>query len=150
MTFLLDANILLRQSEAGHRQHGEAMAATRLLVARGHEPVIAPQGLYEFWVVATRPKVANGLDMTPAEAAAEVVSFQAQFDLLPDGPDILPEWQRLVTTHGVSGMPAHDARLVAAMHVHGVANLLTFNVRDFGRYPGVRVWTPDEVLRSPP
>jgi hypothetical protein len=37
---------------------------------------------------------------------------------------------------------AHDARLVAAMIVHGVTHLLTFNGADFARYSGIRITDP--------
>lgn len=40
-------------------------------------------------------------------------------------------------THGVSGKKSHDARLVAAMRVHKLTHVLTFNVDDFQRFPGV-------------
>ena len=36
--------------------------------------------------------------------------------------------------HGVVGSKVHDARLVAAMNVHGVRRILTFNTDDFTRY----------------
>jgi hypothetical protein len=43
----------------------------------------------------------------------------------------------------------HDARLVAVCHVHGVKNLLTFNVAHFARLaafgPGVVVVDPATV-----
>ena len=35
------------------------------------------------------------------------------------------------------GVQVHDARLVAAMLVHGIPNLLTLNVTDFARYADV-------------
>jgi hypothetical protein len=38
-------------------------------------------------------------------------------------------------THGVIGSQVYDARLVAAMTVHGVGRILTFNAADFSRYP---------------
>jgi hypothetical protein len=38
---------------------------------------------------------------------------------------------------GVSGIQVHDARMVAAMRVHGIANLLTLNAKDFRRYGGI-------------
>jgi predicted nucleic acid-binding protein len=40
-------------------------------------------------------------------------------------------WQELVERHGVTGIRAHDARLVAAMQSYGISRLLTFNVSDF-------------------
>jgi hypothetical protein len=46
----------------------------------------------------------------------------------------------------VVGKNGHDARLVAAMMVHGLTHLLTFNVQDFRRYPGITAVTPADVL----
>ena len=71
------------------------------------------------------------------------------FDLLPDGAAVFPEWQRLVVTHDVKGRNAHDARLVAAMVVHGVDHLLTFNGADFARFPGLTVLAPEDFLATP-
>jgi hypothetical protein len=45
------------------------------------------------------------------------------FLLLPDTPAIYPAWEALVIQHKVSGKPAHDARLVAAMQVHGLSTV---------------------------
>ncbi len=45
------------------------------------------------------------------------------------------EWERLVTTHRVSGKNTYDARIVAAMNVHRITGILTVNVQDFTRYP---------------
>ena len=151
MIFQLDANILLRAAEPGHRQHAEAEAAVSVLLGRGHDLVIVPQNLYEFWAVATRPVPDNGLGMTPAEAAAELVAIRARFPLLPDTPAVLPEWERLVVAHQVRGKPTHDARLVAAMLAHGVDHLLTFNDSHFQRFvPAVQVHNPGQVVQSPP
>lgn len=47
--------------------------------------------------------------------------------------------------HQVSGKPTHDARLVAAMQVHGVTAILTFDRAGFSRYPGIQVVHPAAV-----
>ena len=52
------------------------------------------------------------------------------------------EWRRLVVRHAVTGVKVHDARLVAAMLVHGVSNILTLNDRDFARYAGISAVNP--------
>jgi hypothetical protein len=44
------------------------------------------------------------------------------------------------------GVEVHDARLVAAMLVHAIPNLLTFNLADFKRFKQVRVVSPAEVI----
>jgi hypothetical protein len=38
--------------------------------------------------------------------------------------------------------------MVAAMRVHGIANLLTLNAKDFRRFTGIAVLSPDDVLAS--
>ena len=56
----------------------------------------------------------NGLGRSAAEAIANLAYVRSLFAILDDTPDILPEWQRLVTTLPVLGKGAHDARLIAA------------------------------------
>jgi hypothetical protein len=82
----------------------------------------------------------------PREADERAQRVERAFVLLPDNELIHPEWRRLVLGHAVSGAQVHDARLVAAMHVHGVTHVLTLNVRDFMRYPGITVVHPQTVF----
>ena len=42
--------------------------------------------------------------------------------------------------------PVERDRLVAAMVVHGVSHILTFNTQDFTRYAGVRTLHPTDVV----
>ncbi len=97
-------------------------------------------------MVATRPLVNNGLGMSPLLIAGEVRRLRNLFRLLENVPGIADEWEKLVTQHLVSGKQAHDAHLVAAMSVHGVRRLLTFNGEDFKRYQSVEIIVPDSVL----
>lgn len=55
------------------------------------------------------------------------------------------EWRRLVLTNSVAGVEVHDAKLVASMNVYGITHLLTFNVADFKRYPGIVAVSPSDV-----
>ena len=146
MNYLVDTNILTRLIEPGHAMHQPALDAVKLLVSRGHKLHIVPQNLYEFWVVCTRPTSVNGLGKTAAEAAAELVSLKALFLWLDETPAMYGVWERLVASTPVLGKNAHDARLVAAMTVHGLAHLLTFNTQDFRQYSGMTVVSPAEVL----
>ncbi len=66
-----------------------------------------------------------------------------------DTPGIYDEWRRLVAVHSTSGKASHDARLVAAMNVHGIDHVLTFNTADFKRYPGITVLDLSEVPAKP-
>src|SRR5262249_21366576 len=145
---LLDTNVLLRSIEPGHRDHQTSVDAVDSLRQRGHELVIAPQVLYEFWSVATRPIANNGLGMSPSDAHAELSVVQGLFRLLRDERAIYQIWEQLVTTLGIRGKQAHDARLAAAMQRHGVAYLLTFNATDFVRYTFVTTLGPADVVRG--
>jgi predicted nucleic acid-binding protein len=145
---LLDTNLVARMTQPGVTFSQVAHDAVDALGKRGHSPCIVPQVLHELWVVATRPKVVNGLGFTAAQAESELIRLQTLFALFPDTPAILPEWQRLVVAHQVIGRNAHDARLVAAMAVHGLTHLLTFNHADFSRYSSITVLDPTEVARA--
>jgi len=117
----------------------------RTLRAANEILYITQQNLVEFWAVTTRPVAANGLGYTTEQAAAEVGALKRFFDLLPELP-LQDEWERLVTYYSVSGKNAHDARLVAAMLLHGVGSILTFNAQDFVRYTEIRVLDAAKVV----
>ena len=106
---------------------------------------IVPQNLVELWVVATRPLEQNGLGMTPAGAAGELARIKSMFEFLPETPAVYPIWEGLVIEHQVSGKPAHDARLVAAMQAHGLTSILTFDRNGFSRYTDIEVIHPADV-----
>jgi predicted nucleic acid-binding protein len=148
MSVLIDTNILLRLAEPAHLQHDSAHEAVKRLIARHETLAIVPQNLYEFWVASTRPLDRNGLGFTTAAAKEEMAKVEQLFELLDDEREILPNWRLLVLQHDVKGKAAHDTRLVAAMAVHGVSSLLTFNKPDFLRYETISVVTPEEVLAS--
>jgi predicted nucleic acid-binding protein len=65
--------------------------------------------------------------------------------VLPDSLAVHEEWRRLLVMHSVSGVQVHDARLVAAMRVHGVKHILTFNDKDFARYADIEAVHPRAV-----
>lgn len=145
---LLDTNILLRHAKPTDPAHPTVKAAVRALQAAGEDLCIVPQNVYEFWVAATRPLANNGLGLTVPECRNEVAGLKAAFLLLLDQPGLFAEWEALVTAHDCKGKVAHDARLVAAMAVHAVSRVLTFNVADFSRFPGITVLDP--VAVAPP
>jgi predicted nucleic acid-binding protein len=149
MMVLVDTNILARSIQIGHPQHQPAADAITALRTRAEELCVVPQNLYELWTICTRPVSANGLGKTAAEAATELANVKSLFTLLADTSAVLPAWEQLVTAYAVLGKNAHDARLVAAMVVHGVTHLLTFNDADFRRFTAITVLTPADVLAPP-
>jgi predicted nucleic acid-binding protein len=142
MNVLLDTNIVSRIAQPGHVQHRIAVDATDALQLQGDVLCLVPQVLYEFWAVATRPSALNGLGLSVPAVASELIRLKSIFPLLADSLAVFSEWERLVTLHQVMGKNAHDARLVAAMVVHGITHLLTFNLQDFARYGGINALDP--------
>jgi predicted nucleic acid-binding protein len=90
----------------------------------------------------------NGLGLSPGYVARILARIERSVARLPDSDAVYAEWRRLVTVHEVSGKKAHDARLVAAMNVHGVSHILTFNGADFSRYAGVTVVDPHSLTSA--
>ncbi len=95
--------------------------------------------------MATRPIEQNGLGLEPPLVAAEIARLKSMFVLLPETAAIYTVWEKLVLRNSVSGKPAHDARIVAAMQVHGLTSILTFDTSGFPRYQGVEVVHPGEL-----
>lgn len=146
MRIVVDTNVLLRSIELGHSHHQSSLSAVDLLRQKEHDLCVVPQILYEFWSVATRPIENNGLGMTPADAHSEVILIQKLFHLLRDERGVYAHWEQLVSSHGVRGKQAHDARIAAAMQRHSVTHLLTFNTTDFARFSFVTAVSPVSIL----
>ncbi len=142
---LVDTNILVRILQPHHPLFHPADRAIAKLRTHGHRLHLMPQNLIELWAVMTRPTDVNGLGMNFAEARAELDRLERFFTVLPETPALYSAWKRLMGVHEVSGKPAHDARLVAAMQVHGLIEILTFDKTGFTRYLGLRVIDPREV-----
>ena len=149
MSYLVDTNVLIRSLSPANAQFAVADGAIAKLRTQGATLHLVAQNLYEYWVVATRPTADNGFGLSTQEAAAELKRLRTLYMVLADTPAVLDEWEALVTSLGVSGKNAHDTRLVAAMKVHGISDLLTFNVKDLQRYSGIAVHSPQEILAMP-
>jgi predicted nucleic acid-binding protein len=148
VSVLVDTNVLLRRTQPGHPHHELAVASAERLLASGEPVYFSPQNIAEFWNVATRPVERNGLGLAPAIVRAEVEKIKEALELLSDTPAIYAEWRRLIVEHSVGGAQVHDARLVAAMNVHRVTRLLTFNAADFTRY-AIEVLRPEIISAEP-
>lgn len=146
MIYAVDTNVLLRSIDVGHAAQSVAQDAMIQLRRAGQSLSVFSQNLIEFWAVATRPVTNNGLGLSIAQAEVEVISLKNLFPLLPDTPEIFSEWERIVLQYRVSGKQAHDARLVAAMRVHNLTHLLTFNTDDFKRFSFITAASPQTVL----
>ncbi|MYA98341.1 PIN domain-containing protein [Candidatus Poribacteria bacterium] len=147
MIYLVDTNVLLRFSRHEDPRYQIVQHTVHKLEAEEHQLRTTSQNFAEFWNVATRPANQNGFGHTVFETEQLLLGLEKFFRLLPDSPDVYPEWKRLVVKYDVSGVQVHDARLAAAMIVHNVKHILTFNVTDFQRYTdeGIEVVNPRAV-----
>lgn len=143
--YLLDTNILLRLSKRSDPHHGLVKAALDALTDRGADICCTPQNVSEFWNVCTRPSDRNGFGLSIVETDEALRAIELTVTVLPDNEQIYRAWRVLVVRHQVRGVQVHDARLAAAMQVHGIAHILTLNQPDFVRYSSISVVHPQDV-----
>ncbi len=142
MPILVDTNVLLRAVQRKHPVYPIAVSALKILHRRAEILCLMPQNLIEFWNVCTRPAAANGLGLDVAAAERYVSRFERIFPILPDSMLIFREWRVIVTQYSIIGVSVHDARLVAAMRVHAISRILTFDKDDFSRYREIEALDP--------
>src|SRR5689334_22192166 len=143
--YLLDTNILLRLSKRSDPHHGLVKAALDLLTDRGADICCTPQNVSEFWNVCTRPSDRNGFGLSVTETDDALRAIERTITVLPDNDQIYRVWRVLVVRHQVKGVQVHDARLAAAMQVHGISHILTLNQPDFVRYSKLSVVHPRDI-----
>lgn len=142
MSVFVDTNILLRSVQPSHPMHSAAVRSVAALMRDGEPLVITPQIVAEFWTVATRPVEQNGLGWSHQQTFDEIARIEGFLSVLIESAEVYDEWKRLVVAKGVTGVQAHDARLVAAMKVYGIDRILTFNTQDFARYDDIEAIRP--------
>lgn len=142
---LVDTNILLRITRRSDPQHQLVDAALSRLAAQGTSLYFTHQNIAELWNAMTPHIARNGLGLSVAEAEQQVQAIETGMSLLPNSEAVYREWRRIIVQYSVSGVQVHDARLAAAMNVHGVSHILTLNVSDFSRFTGLTAVHPDTV-----
>ena len=147
---LLDTNILLRWIKPDDRDYPVVTKAIEAMLLKDAVLCYTSQNLGEFWNTCTRPVDRNGYGLSPEEADRRARYFEDRLRLLADTLAIHTEWRRMLVTYKVSGVQVHDARLVAAMRVHGVKRLLSFNDADFARYRDIETVHPRTLSSQHP
>ena len=93
----------------------------------------------------TRPTNARGgLGLTVEQTERKVKIVEKYFRLLPDSLKTFIEWRRLVSDFQVKGVQVHDAKIVASLIAYKIPYLVTFNEKDFKRYP-INVVNPNDI-----
>lgn len=146
MAYVVDTNVFLRLVPKKDPDRTSVLDALRILSAANEALFYTTQVLGEFWTVCTRPASARGgYGLSPEKTERKARLLERYCRLLPDSLATHQEWRRLIVAHSVRGVKVHDARLVAAMMVYGVPNILTFNGDDFRRFPGISVVSPADI-----
>jgi predicted nucleic acid-binding protein len=145
MNALVDTSFLVRLRQPGTPLCHLCESALKRLLERGDALYLCAQTAIEFWSVATRPKNANGLGLTPGDAETALREAEVWCEWLLEPGDIASRWRKIVNRHGVIGRPVHDARLIALMEAYGLAHLLTLDEGDFTRYTNITVLHPNDV-----
>lgn len=143
MPYLADTNILLRFIAPTDPHHPLVRDLIYSLLTGGEAVCYTSQNLAELWNVCTRPVTSRsgfGLSIEETDRRAQIV--ESYFTVLPDSEATHAQWRRLVVEYRVSGVQVHDTRLVAAMLVHGLTQILTFNTSDFARYSEITAVHP--------
>jgi predicted nucleic acid-binding protein len=142
MDYLIDTNVLLRALAVRNPLRLVARQTIKALLQKGAGLCVAPQNLVEPWNVCTRPEKYNGLGKTVAATDRYLRFIELFAAVLPETPELFTKWRELVVTYEVSGAKVHDARLVAAMTLHHVSRILTFNTQDFARFRNIEAINP--------
>lgn len=145
MACLIDTGILLRAFDADFAEYHLVRGSLRKLLVRGERMVVAVQNLAEFWNTSTRPVECNGYGLTIERVNRRIRWIEQLCEVVTEDDASFRAWKILLTTHSVTGVAVHDARLVSVMLARGISAILTLNQRDFRRYPGLTVITPDTL-----
>jgi predicted nucleic acid-binding protein len=143
--YLVDTNVLLRWVKPDHSDYPAIVLATEAILRHDGVLCYTSQNVAEFWNACTRPADRNGYGLSPRATDRRAKFFEEKLRLLPDSLAVHAEWRKLLVTHSGSGVQVYDARLVAAMKVHGVKRILTFNDKDFIRYTDIEAVHPRTV-----
>ena len=144
MDYLVDTN-LWRALAVSDSRKSLAREVIKKLLRDGAELCVFPQNLIELWSVATRPPQENGFGKSIAATDRYCRYIQSFATLLPDPQDLFRKWQELVNVYQIAGKKVFDTRLAAAMILHNVPPILTFNTRDFARYSEIESVDPASV-----
>jgi predicted nucleic acid-binding protein len=148
--YLVDSNVLLRWVKPDDRDYPLVVSAIDATLKGGAVFCYTSQNVAEFWNTCTRPLDHNGYGLSPQEADRRARCFEDKLRLLPDSLAVHHEWRKLLVANNVSGVQVHDARLAAAMYVHRVSKILTFNEKYFARYTDIEAINPRTISAKHP
>jgi predicted nucleic acid-binding protein len=134
---LLDTNILLRSKQFDSPFYQGVNQKILDFLAQGEVLAVAPQTIYEFYTVASRPISVNGLNLALEDIQKEIDDILFAYELLVETETVFNHWRNLTKNYEIKGKTTHDARLVAIMLTHHIEKLYTLNIDDFKRFGNI-------------
>src|SRR6266850_4197833 len=128
--YLVDSNILLRWVKPDHNDYPLVVSAIDAILRRNDVLCYTSQNVGEFWNMYTRPLDRNGYALPLKKRTGGQNTSKKSSGCSLTALRCMKSGGKLLVMYGVSGVQVHDARLAAAMRVHGVKRILTFNERD--------------------
>ena len=144
----IDTNILLTASDSSRDDYSGARKIFSSISSSGCHPVSSGQVLREYLVVATRPKNANGLGLSPGDAVHNIKEFEKRLTVYDERKSTADLLQHLIVKHQLNGKRIHDANIVATMKTHGISFLLTQNTADFECLDEIEVFALGEIEKE--
>ena len=129
----VDTNVLVYANILAYPLHSAAAERIQSLLDAGVELWLSRQVLREFIAAVTRPQT-YGNPQSIEIVVARIQTFQAQFQVAEDSPQVTAQLLNLLQQFPTAGRQVHDANIVATMLTAGVDRLLTHNVKDFDRF----------------
>jgi toxin-antitoxin system PIN domain toxin len=139
----VDTNVLVYAHRRESQHHGRAAEIVRALAEGRDRWAIPWPCLYEFFSVATNPRIWKGAASTPEQAWRQIDAWTASpsVSLLGETEDFLPVLETFARRPRVRGPIVHDARVAAICVAHGIGELLTAD-RDFSLFPELPTSNP--------
>lgn len=128
----LDTNVLVALALANHPDHSRAVAEVERLRNDGEELVISPSVAAEFLHVVTDAK-----RVSPAREMREAIEWFESWNRAVSprwvefSDQALRLWMRWMRTHQLGRKRILDTQYSAALHAHGVRQVMTKNETDF-------------------
>ncbi len=142
---LFDTNSLIYLANESDKYHAVTRAVFERLLRGQVRLWMTTQNVVEFWAVSTKNYAANGVGLSIGQVELQLRLLETRIRLLPESMTVHARWRELVQQRAVHGRQVYDARLVAAMEVHGIQAILTKNVRDFSQYGSIEAIDPEDA-----
>jgi len=129
----VDTNVLVYANVLAYPLHSVAVECIQSFIDAEIELWLSRQVLREFIAAVTRPQT-YGNPQPIGVVVTRVQTFQAQFRVAEDNPQVTTQLLNLLQRFPTAGRQVHDANIVATMLTARIDRLLTHNVKDFDRF----------------